>query len=94
MARTKIIGKMLVKQHLRAELKNPLLTADQVANIKAVLNSRHMLGALQSRVMHAYGDTINGAGFGKLGDGVILKFLWDHREEILKFIQEIVKLFS
>ena len=34
------------------------------------------------------------APVGKLGDGKLLQWLWDHKEEILKFILAIVALFG
>lgn len=86
----------LIKQHLRAELENPDLTQEQRDGIAEITRplKRLALKTLTNKLQHAYtADKIRGGISGKLGDGTILKFLFDHREEILAFIKEILALF-
>lgn len=48
------------------------------------------------RRMLAHGFTEEQADrkVGEIGDGTILQWLWDHREDIIKFIMSLVVLFA
>ena len=59
--------------------------------IEAVLGNRRALRALNERVDELADARVGVAAF---GDGQLLKWLWERREEILAFVLRIMDLFK
>ena len=84
------IRKVLLRRHLKRELREGNLSPAREADVRDVLANPHALNALLARVA-AHGEEKK---LKAIGDGKLLQWLWDHRAEILAFIQEIMKLFA
>lgn len=80
---------VLLRRHLKRQLLNDELTPTQAEAIRKALATPGAIRATALHVAHA-----NGGKVGALGDGKLLQWLWDHRAEILAFVQEIIKLFG
>lgn len=81
---------VLMRRHLKRQLREDDLTPAQRTAITKCLATP---GALRATALHVAHTSENGK-VGALGDGKLLQWLWDHRAEILAFVQEIIKLFG
>lgn len=81
-----ILRRMLIK--LAAEGK---LSAKKLDAVNEVLRHPRRMAALQQAVSAKAESDL---GVTKLGDGELMKWLWEHREDILAFILKIVELFK
>jgi len=80
---------VLLRRHLKRQLRDDDLTPTQRTAIVKALKTP---GALRATALHVANS--NGNAVGAFGDGKLLQWLWDHRAEILAFVQEIIKLFA
>lgn len=79
------IKTMLLRRHLRKQLDSGELNDKQTAAVETALGEPR---AMRATALHV------GGRVGQLGDGAILKWLFEHRQEILDFVMQIIKLFS
>jgi len=80
---------MLLKRHLKKQLAHQTTSDQQKATIRLALDDRKALRAAALHVAQADNGKV-----GQLGDGALLKWLFDHRAEILEFIKQIIEIFA
>lgn len=86
--------RVLTARHLRKELRGRL-SAEQRKAVRSVLKSKADMDELVGFMrVKAEKESFITPPVGKLGDGAILKWLFEHRAEILAFVMEIIKLFK
>jgi hypothetical protein len=81
---------VLLRRHLKRQLQEDDLSPKERTAITKCLATP---GALRATALHVAHSNENGK-VGALGDGKLLTWLWDHRAEILAFVQEIMKIFG
>lgn len=86
------VKRLLLRRTLLRMANEGEFSAKKCEMIQTCVRHPRMMKALAARM-----DESASQDFGKvgaIGDGKILEWLWENREEILEFIQTIIKLFS
>ncbi len=81
-----------MERHLRRQSRRTDLNSEQRAAIKLALMDPTIRDKLADRLQDDGHGDIKGLADGTLGDGHILKLLWEHREQILAVLTLLLQL--
>lgn len=84
--------RLVMRRMLNKLLADGELTPSQAEYVRQIKWRPRLFGTLVDRV-HEKADE-EGFETQAIGDGELLKWLWENREAILAFIKQIVELFS